>query len=153
MTSSTKISSVLTKFLSTMDSDATNGMKGRKMMLDKLKLYLWWKKKMAEEKKNEGKEQSIPSRLGRKDNNLDGISEALKKKDKEKADRTGNRRRVRGGAPTPATPVRGDKADKNDIVMGEIQQEADNLAELSVLFLLSFRCIEKFYPVGTPKLS
>jgi len=39
MSSSTRVCSVVTEFLSTMDHDAPNGAKGHKMMIQKLRLY------------------------------------------------------------------------------------------------------------------
>jgi len=54
MASSTKTCSLLTEFLSTMNHDASNGTKGRKMMMQKLRGYLWWKSQLLA-KKQEGK--------------------------------------------------------------------------------------------------
>ncbi len=87
-------------------------------MEDKLRLYLWWKAKFAEDKQD----RKVPSAVTRGGNHSDNVatgsggggsgrgngtaqkgegelSEALKKKDKERQTRTANRRRVRGGAP------------------------------------------------------
>ena len=52
MASSTRICSVVTEFLSAMDHDAPNGSKGRKMMMQKLRLYLWRKSRLAERKQD-----------------------------------------------------------------------------------------------------
>ncbi|KAG6917271.1 hypothetical protein DXG01_003219 [Tephrocybe rancida] len=138
MTSSTRTCSVLTEFLETIDHDAPPGSKGRNMMLRKLRLYLWWKAKLAQ-RKNDGKSHfAFPDVVARNGSvfeklygEKDNISEALKKKDKEKADRAASRRRVRGGAPA-AVPSGRDSASKNapqDLAMNEIQTEADTFAQ------------------------
>ena len=63
------------------------------------------------------------------------INEALKKKDKEKADRAQSRRRVRGGGPAGASASRADnpsfpKPEPQDVNLDEMQSEADNFAQL-----------------------
>jgi DNA excision repair protein ERCC-4 len=109
MASSTRICSVVTESLSTMDHDAPNGSKGRKMMMQKLRLYLWWKSQLAERKQDGLTHFAFPQVVGHASDGYnkvigdeDGgmeISEALKRKDREGAERAGSRRRVRGGAP------------------------------------------------------
>ena len=99
------------------------------MMEDKLRLYLWWKAKFAERKQD----RKVPSTVTRGGNHSDnvatgsgrgesgggngtaeqsegGLSEALRKKDKERQARTANRRRVRGGAPVQSTSTSRDGA-------------------------------------------
>lgn len=49
MTSSIRTCNTLSDFLSSMDPSAPKGEQGRKMMMRKLKTYLWWKSKLAEE--------------------------------------------------------------------------------------------------------
>ncbi|TFK81000.1 hypothetical protein K466DRAFT_502913 [Polyporus arcularius HHB13444] len=99
MASSLHTCTLIKDFLATMDADAPRGSQGRRMMEDKLRLYLWWKGKLSE-RKAEGKGPiALPKG---KDNAQDEISEALKRKDREKQDRAASRRRVRGGAPAPA---------------------------------------------------
>ncbi|KAF5368134.1 hypothetical protein D9615_010214 [Tricholomella constricta] len=64
--------------------------------------------------------------------NGDNVSEALKKKDKEKAERAKSRRRVRGVAPAASAPSQRESSSKNDShdsVMGAIQTEAESFAE------------------------
>ena len=67
---------------------------------------------------------------------LSEISEALKKKDKEKAERSKCRRRVRGGAPAgSSSSSRADNAsfpkpEPKDVKLDEIQNEADRFAQL-----------------------
>ena len=63
------------------------------------------------------------------------ISEALKKKDKERAERSQSRRRVRGGAPAGSSASRTDSApfakpEPKDVKLDEIQNEADGFAQL-----------------------
>lgn len=132
MTSSTRMCNLLTEFLASMDHDAPPGSKGRSMMLRKLRAYLWWKGKMSEKQdssskpsmRKTGRDNAIPQ-------DLDDISEALKKKDQEKAKRVQNRRRTRGGAPAAS----GSK-DNGALVKSEPKEvglaagEADAFAQL-----------------------
>ncbi|EAU93561.2 hypothetical protein CC1G_02791 [Coprinopsis cinerea okayama7 len=105
MTSSTRTSQLLTEFLSSADLDAPKGQKGREMMMQKLRVYLWWKNQKAKEKNEEkskgsGSGYRSPAASSSSTTQRDkGISEALQRKDKEKAERNQSRRRVRGGAP------------------------------------------------------
>ncbi|KAG6848625.1 hypothetical protein H0H93_015391 [Arthromyces matolae] len=136
MTSSTRTCSTLTDFLSSIEHDSPPGTKGRNMMLRKLKTYLWWKAKLLKEK-NEGKsEMPFPNLFSRDDRSAenpppgekDNISEALKRKDQEKANRAASRRRVRGGAPAAAPSGREPSVPKTgppDPAMGGIQTEVD----------------------------
>ncbi|RDX42825.1 hypothetical protein OH76DRAFT_1362124 [Lentinus brumalis] len=90
MASSLHTCTLIKDFLATMDADAPRGSQGRRMMEDKLRLYLWWKGKLSE-RKAEGKGPiALPKG---KDNAQDEISEALKRKDREKQDRAASRRR------------------------------------------------------------
>ena len=125
-----------------MDHDAPPGSKGRRMMLRKLRLYLWWKGQLSKRKQDGKSHFGLPDHGSRSTDGHermygDGeeISEALKRKDKLVADRAASRRRVRGGAPATAAPSGGRHAAKGvlqDTVMGNIQNEADNFAELCV---------------------
>ncbi|KAG5641566.1 hypothetical protein DXG03_004779 [Asterophora parasitica] len=136
MASSTRTCSVLTEFLSTIDHDAPSGLKGRQMMMQKLRLYLWWKTKLAERKKDGKSHFALPDGGGRAGDgfetlysNDDNVSEALKKKDKERAERAGSRRRVRGGgAPSVSGRKDSSKNEIQDSAMGEIQSEAETFA-------------------------
>lgn len=112
MTSSLRTSQLLSEFLSSMDPDAAQGSEGRKMMEDKLRLFLWWKARLGE-RKPDGKSgaESSGFRSGRGAASAgygsatagEGeLSEALKRKDRERQARAANRRRVRGGAPVPS---------------------------------------------------
>lgn len=145
MTSSTRTCNVLTNFLSTMNRDALPGSRGRSMMMLKLRSYLWWKKKSNEEKQaNKGQSTKSNRQSPSKSKDLfdtiygdnDAVSEALKKKDKEKAQRAQNRRRVRGGAPhaagagghdtQPAFP----KPEPKEAGLYALQNEADEFTQL-----------------------
>ena len=139
MTSSTRTCSLLTEFLSTMDTEASPGSRGRQMMMKKLRLYLWWKGKLSERKQDGKSPFAMPG--ANKDNfdnygNVAEISEALKKKDKEKAEKAKCRRRVRGGAPAgSSSSSRADNApfpkpEPKDVKLEEIQNEADRFAQL-----------------------
>ncbi|KAH8834013.1 hypothetical protein DL96DRAFT_1521655 [Flagelloscypha sp. PMI_526] len=106
MTNSARAGSLITEFLSALDNDAPDGQKGHSLMLRKLRLYLWWKKQLKDGKDNvpflpPSEVRDLP------DDGTDQISEALKRKDKMRAERDKSRRRVRGG--TPVQPARKDR--------------------------------------------
>lgn len=121
MTSSLRNSQSLSEFLSEMDPDMPPGTQGKKMMEEKLRMYLWWKAKVTERKQERKGPSTMTTRgTGRGNNHSDSVasgsgsgsgrgtavgdgelSEALKKKDRERQARAASRRRVRGGAPTP----------------------------------------------------
>ncbi|KAJ3515568.1 hypothetical protein NLJ89_g1672 [Agrocybe chaxingu] len=137
MTSSTRNCSLLTEFLASMDHAAPPGTRGQAMMLRKLRLYLWWKDEL---RKRDGK-----ASFGIVDGNQRGadklygsgdreeLSEALQKKDKEKAQRAQSRRRVRGGGPSGATQTRGEavvKPEPKEFKLQEMRYEEDGFAEL-----------------------
>jgi DNA excision repair protein ERCC-4 len=117
-----------------MNPDAPRGSQGRKMMLRKLRSYLWWKGKMSEEKRNEkGLGEIVKASGDRNQQGHDGgegLSEAMKKKDKEKAERLASRRRVRGGAP-PSIASGSGRTPHDELVFGVIEtREAETLAKL-----------------------
>ena len=136
MTSSPRTSQVLTEFLSTMDPDAPLGSQGRKMMEDKLRLYLWWKGKLAERKQEGRSHFSLPT--GQKNQNERGagdneISEALRRKDKERQAKAASRRRVRGGAPPVASSSRegGAPSSSNGATgLGQAGDDPETIAQL-----------------------
>lgn len=111
MTSSSRSSALVSEFLSEMDVDAPKGQRGRTMMEAKLRQYLFWKGKLASQKP-EGKNQSHgavqPARSAPQPSdssaagNSKTLSEALKRKDTARQERSANRRRVRGGGPSTA---------------------------------------------------
>jgi DNA excision repair protein ERCC-4 len=127
MTSSTRNSTLVNEFLSGMDTDAEKGSQGRKMMEHRLRMYLWWKGQTAE-RKQESRDKSRDYPHQKDDNN---VSEALRKKDKERQERTANRRRVRGGAPGAAsTSSRGSAVTETLRGETDMHNEAENIAEL-----------------------
>lgn len=118
MTSSPQSSTLVSKFLSEMNVDAPKGQRGRKMMESKLRRYLYWKGRLASPKNGKSgtlvqPERPAPQASG--STSSTGVSEALQKKDKERAARSANRRRIRGGAPGSTTsnkPKEGSKPEE-----------------------------------------
>ncbi|KZT00071.1 uncharacterized protein LAESUDRAFT_764940 [Laetiporus sulphureus 93-53] len=106
MTSSLQECTLLNEFLSTMDADAPPGSRARKMMEERLHLYLWWRSNLSG-RKQEGKALFAMSKSRKdRDDAENNVSEALKKKDQEKRERAANRRRVRGGMPSTTSTGR-----------------------------------------------
>ena len=112
------------------------------MMMRKLRLYLWWKGKLSQRKQDGKPSFGMPDTNKRTKDNIDKvygdegeISEALKKKDKEKAERSQSRRRVRGGGPVSGSASRVDSTSfpKPEPKVDEIENEADGFAQLWVL--------------------
>ena len=105
------------------------------MMLDKLHLYVWWKSQLSEKKKGNQETSYMPDGRVRYNTNegIPDVSEALKKKDRERQERSANRRRVRGGAPTSNTS-RDTAESKISGLQGEtaMRDEADDIAALLV---------------------
>jgi DNA excision repair protein ERCC-4 len=130
MTSSTQTSSLLSEYLASMDSDASPGQHGRKMLENKLRRYLYWKARLsarsAESQPPSANLQSTPGD--------DEISPALRKKDRDKADRAASRRRVRGGAPSTVNA----RTQGSELVSAAPHEEGI-LAELYVCSLRPFR--------------
>jgi DNA excision repair protein ERCC-4 len=108
MTSSTRSSQLISEYLSTADLNQGKGKKGRSMMMQKMRVWLWWKS-MREKEDSKDKAGSSKNHtygpIGQKNgrgggpNSNTGLSEALQRKDAQQADRNKSRRRVRGGAP------------------------------------------------------
>ncbi|KAG8893575.1 hypothetical protein FRC00_010334 [Tulasnella sp. 408] len=69
---------------------------GQPLLERRLKSYLWWKSMLSksDEKPSGNRNSAIPSNRSNQD---DGLSEALKRKDQQRADAKQARRRVRGG--------------------------------------------------------
>ena len=140
MTQSTHSSNLIQEFLSTMDPNAPDGAKGRRMMEEKLRRYLWWKQRLSE-RKQIVKSSSAHVRVGA-DANLptraqgDGdLTEALKRKEQWNAERGFNRRRIRGGAHAATGSNNSRSAtvgEEGNLVAGEgeMRQEADEIAAL-----------------------
>ncbi|KZT25479.1 hypothetical protein NEOLEDRAFT_1178275 [Neolentinus lepideus HHB14362 ss-1] len=136
MTSSMRTSNLVTEYLESMDTNAPAGQKGRKMMQKKLRLYLWWKSKLSERKREGRSAFKLPHKVGNALNGEDetqddGVSEALKKKDGERRERQQSRRRVRGGAANASMSTRVKDRKNGDAVVGEgqMKDEADDIAE------------------------
>ncbi|KAJ3805049.1 hypothetical protein F5876DRAFT_52472 [Lentinula aff. lateritia] len=111
MCSSTATCNLLNDFLSSMDNTRPKGEWGRRMMLKKLRSWLWWEKrrKMMQEamqsanssgkKGGSNNAQEMVHGGNTSGNGNEGLSEAMRKKDRERAAQAASRRRVRGGAP------------------------------------------------------
>lgn len=95
-------------------------------MMQKLRVYLWWKSQLSQRKEDGKSPFHLPS--GTKGANGDGssLNEALQRKDREKAERNKGRRRVRGGA--PASEGRPEQAASSTSKAKE--KDDDPLAEL-----------------------
>jgi DNA excision repair protein ERCC-4 len=96
MVGSSKIGNDLREYLSKIPDGAPSGSEGRgkNMMEYRLRRYLRWKAAMSRKAK-----EGTP----KKKKADEGPSEALKMKDKILQNRAANRRRLRGGAPAPAS--------------------------------------------------
>jgi DNA excision repair protein ERCC-4 len=80
-----------------MNPDTPPGQRGRRLLEDKLRLYLYWKSRLA----TRSAETQPPSTTIREDPpGEDELNPALRKKDRERAERAASRRRIRGGAPS-----------------------------------------------------
>jgi hypothetical protein len=108
-----------------MDSDALPGQRGRKMLEDKLRLYLYWKARLSA-RSAENQPPSVNNRQSSPGG--DELDPALRKKDRDKAERAANRRRVRGGAPGTISM----RTQGSDQVSTAPREEEGILAELYV---------------------
>ncbi|KAF9489165.1 hypothetical protein BDN71DRAFT_1491012 [Pleurotus eryngii] len=136
MTSSTREAGILSDFLSDMDAEAPPGTLGRKMMIRKLYSYLAWKGKLNSQQRNDGRGSgSAFAATTFERQNSTALSEALKKKDREKAERSAGRRRVRGGAPSSTTASSSTRKASVEPTLidvdapGDSNMEADSFAE------------------------
>lgn len=142
MCSSSRTCDVLRDYLSAIDPHAARGSQGRVMMERRLKLYLWWKGKLSENKRDGRGAFHMPgpqpAHSSTQDGASSGISEALRKKDEARRERNASRRRVRGGAPAgvggkvvPPPSLR-DGVGREGMFAGEgeMRIEADNIADL-----------------------
>jgi DNA excision repair protein ERCC-4 len=108
-----------------MDSDALPGQHGRKMLEDKLRLYLYWKARLSAR----SAESQPPSATNRQSSpGNDELDPALRKKDRDKAERAASRRRARGGAPGTIDM----RTQGSDQVSTATREEEGILAELYV---------------------
>ncbi|KAI0266432.1 hypothetical protein BC834DRAFT_874517 [Gloeopeniophorella convolvens] len=122
MTSSSQTSSLLSEYLSAMDLDAPPGQQGRKMMENKFRGYLYWKARLSAHATDT---QALPAARREESSRDDELNPALRKKDRDRAERVASRRRVRGGAPTSIV-TRMSAADQ----AGAPTHEGEVLAEL-----------------------
>lgn len=110
---------LLTQYLNTLDRSKDSHTRPSRMMTQKLKSFIYLREverlasltasgnNKSPSKGGVGGGRGSPTKIIDVD---DGISEALKKKDRDKAFRAGNRRRVRGGAPVaPVSDRVGDR--------------------------------------------
>ncbi|KAG0694267.1 hypothetical protein DFH29DRAFT_330248 [Suillus ampliporus] len=125
MTSSPRSSTLVNEFLSEMDGTAPKGSRGRPMMERKLRRYLYWKGENARQKQPRQQPPQFSAPQPRPALQPDGeISEALKRKDKTRQERSANRRRVRGGAPATVAPSKQATVDPKV----QARDEADDIA-------------------------
>ncbi|KAK7042132.1 ERCC4 domain-containing protein [Favolaschia claudopus] len=138
MASSTRTCTLISEFLSTRDASAAKGSQARPMMMHKLRLYLWWKRKLSERKQDGLPGFALPDSSGHGGPNQgyermyggkEGISAALQRKDKEKAERAASRRRVRGGAPAAAESSKRPTSVQAATALGTIRSEANSIAD------------------------
>jgi DNA excision repair protein ERCC-4 len=127
-----------------MDGKAPPGRKGRTLMENRLRSYLFWKGKLGKQGKDSDVRAKDLGTSGRPSTSTagsapeSGVSEALRRKDARNKERQGNRRRVRGGAPATGTRTGSGTERASDPGMrsgamggeGVLNEEADELALL-----------------------
>lgn len=92
MCSSTTTCDLLGQFMDCLDQTRPKGEWGRKLMMKKLRTWLFWRSRAAKDGRT-----PTPGTNQRQGRDMDDVlDEALKKKDRDKADRKASRRRVRG---------------------------------------------------------
>lgn len=128
MCSSTATCTLLNDFLSLKDDKRPKGEWGRRMMLKKLRSWLWWEKRRkelieAEASGKKGASGHDPDEMRWRGENPEdeGLSEALKRKDRERAAQKASRRRVRGGGPGPSDG-RASTVPRDTLAPGKIPQ-------------------------------
>jgi DNA excision repair protein ERCC-4 len=132
MAATTRTAATISEYLSALDPELPAGAQGRSMMETKLRRYLWWKAKLDEGKGN-GRKTPGAGAAPKQAGSDAGLNEALKKKDREKADRTANRRRIRGAAPSTIASSSRTGSDSTSVVESAgvgIPGEAEIIAEL-----------------------
>ncbi|KAG8927958.1 hypothetical protein FRC01_006670 [Tulasnella sp. 417] len=89
-----RTATLIQEFLSSMHHNPDSP--GRPLLERRLRSYLWWKSMLSktDEKRSDDGNPAIPARRSNQD---DGLSEALRRKDQQKAAAKQARRRVRGG--------------------------------------------------------
>lgn len=130
MANDNRTCALLREFLSTMHLSPHSP--GRHMMLRRLRSYLWWKGNLS--KGANAQARGAAGRTGGDQAKEAAVSEAMKKKDAERAAASANRRRVRGGATAVANggdrPKAKEKEKETLLGIGEMEREADKIAEL-----------------------
>jgi DNA excision repair protein ERCC-4 len=113
MTSSLRSSILIKEFLSSIDPTAPSGIKGRKMMENRLHRYVSRKANFSEKGNiynallNNPDTVKNAHNVDRTQKEIEGLSEALKRKDQEQANRAAGRRRVRGRTPSAVSSTGG----------------------------------------------
>jgi DNA excision repair protein ERCC-4 len=108
-----------------MNPDALPGQRGRRLLEDKLRLYLYWKSRLAA-RTADGRPPSATTRENPSGD--DDLNPALRKKDRDRAERAASRRRIRGGAPATVNVP----AQRQDQVSAVPREEEGILTELCV---------------------
>ncbi|KAJ7088830.1 hypothetical protein B0H15DRAFT_840898 [Mycena belliarum] len=141
MASSTRTCTLISEYLSSKDNSTPKGEQGRPMLMRKLRLYLWWKRKLAERRQDGRAAFGLPDSSGHGGPNQgyarmyggkEGLSEALQRKDRHQAERAASRRRVRGGAPASIAPTASSSRPtpvQAVTALGTIRSEANNIAD------------------------
>ena len=96
------------------------------MLENKLRSHLYWKARLSA---RSNRSQSRSTNVGQDRHGEEELNPALKKKDRDRAERSANRRRVRGGAPaTVSVPAQG-----QDLNPPLPREEESLFVELSVI--------------------
>jgi DNA excision repair protein ERCC-4 len=140
MTSSNRTCSLLREYLDMLDPDAPTGEQGRPMMMRRLRGYLGWKADLhasMQNHANPGSKRDAAAPVKNPGNAATSgggeLSEAMKKKDRDRRDRAANRRRVRGGAPGAHWSSERPKESEQEGLMkseGLMIDEAEKIADL-----------------------
>jgi DNA excision repair protein ERCC-4 len=108
-----------------MNPDALPGQRGRRLLENKLRLYLYWKSRLSA-RAAESRPRSAT--IGEDPSGDDEFNPALRKKDRERAERAASRRRIRGGAPATVNVP----AQRQDQVSALPREDEGILTELCV---------------------
>jgi DNA excision repair protein ERCC-4 len=106
-----------------MNLDTPPGQQGRRLLEDRLRLYLYWKSRLAT---RPAETRPTLTTIHEDPSGVDELSPALRKKDRERAERAASRRRIRGGAPGTVNA----SAQRQDQISALPRDEEGVLAEL-----------------------
>jgi DNA excision repair protein ERCC-4 len=106
-----------------MNPDTPPGQQGRRLLEDRLRLYLYWKSRLAT---RPAETRPTSTTIHEDPSGVDELSPALRKKDRERAERAASRRRIRGGAPGTVNAL----AQRQDQISALPRDEEGVLAEL-----------------------